>query len=883
MSAPDIPDEIVSWAKRLPEWQGDAVRRLVVSGELSEDDERELFAMMLEEHGISDPERTAPKPQPLRRSDFSGSSSAGPVTVLEAIHSVKNVNALAPEQKITFSAKGVTVIYGKNASGKSGYARILKRACRTRGEYERVLPNVFLADGNTPPGQAIFDVIINEARSSVTWQEGDPPPECLADIQVFDSKCERVFVDQANKVEYIPYGLDVFRKLAALCDRFRILVTAQLEEVKRSIHMLEQPQDQETQVARLLSELTHETPEQRIEQLATLSAEELSRLEDLESTLQELDRVGPENIAIGLRSQRDYVIGLRNGIVRAEQALPQGDRLKNLSEKAGAASEAARLAREQAFQGEVVPGTGSDAWKEMFLAAKRYSEEAAYPEKPFPVTDPDARCLLCQQPVGADAAERLRRFNAFIMEETEHAAELATEALERAKREFEGVRLHVSSEDDTMLAQLRSIDEKLAEAMKKRYALLRRWKEAVKRACVDHRWDGVPKLDDGPAQRLANLAERLKQRAEEQASLADPERRSKLEKERAELRSRRWLSSRKAPVLREIELLQRQHGLQRCWSDLRTTEITKEGTELVDRVVTESLREALNQELRAIGVPVALELHKEGEKAETLHRLRFRQSQRVSVNLSQVLSEGEQRAIALASFLAELSIAQHGCGIVFDDPVRSLDHEWREKLARRLVEEGKKRQVVVFTHDIVFLVALQEQAEREGATIHTRTLERCEAATGIVDSDSKKSWDAMNVGERIEDLRRLRREAAAAHQADDGPTYREKVQVFYSRLRATWERTVEEILFNKVVHRFRASVQTNRLEGVVVEHSDYETVSSAMTKCSNWTEAHDTAIARDAPSPTPEELDRDIEKLDAFVKKVKARRKRATSGCESPT
>jgi wobble nucleotide-excising tRNase len=62
--------------------------------------------------------------------------------------------------------------------------------------------------------------------------------------------------------------------------------------------------------------------------------------------------------------------------------------------------------------------------------------------------------------------------------------------------------------------------------------------------------------------------------------------------------------------------------------------------------------------------------------------------------------------VAIASFLAELETSSENCGIVFDDPVCSLDHLYRQRVAERLVSEGHKRQVIVFTHDIVFLLAI---------------------------------------------------------------------------------------------------------------------------------------------------------------------------------
>ena len=48
---------------------------------------------------------------------------------------------------------------------------------------------------------------------------------------------------------------------------------------------------------------------------------------------------------------------------------------------------------------------------------------------------------------------------------------------------------------------------------------------------------------------------------------------------------------------------------------------------------------------------------------------------------------------------------------MFDDPASFLDYKWREGVAQRSVDEAKRRQVIVFTHDIVFLLRLKEVVE----------------------------------------------------------------------------------------------------------------------------------------------------------------------------
>ncbi len=78
---------------------------------------------------------------------------------------------------------------------------------------------------------------------------------------------------------------------------------------------------------------------------------------------------------------------------------------------------------------------------------------------------------------------------------------------------------------------------------------------------------------------------------------------------------------------------------------------------------------------------------------------------------SEILSEGEQRAIALAGFLTEVNEVDTGHAIIFDDPVSSLDWDRRALIAERLAEEAKKRQVIIFTHDFSFALQLEKSAK----------------------------------------------------------------------------------------------------------------------------------------------------------------------------
>lgn len=98
-----------------------------------------------------------------------------------------------------------------------------------------------------------------------------------------------------------------------------------------------------------------------------------------------------------------------------------------------------------------------------------------------------------------------------------------------------------------------------------------------------------------------------------------------------------------------------------------------------------------------------------------------------------MLSEGEQRARALAHFLTEVPLTDGSRPIIIDDPVFSLDRDRGAKVAERLAEEAKSRQVVVFTNDIIFFNELSRAAEDMGIEPVTVSLFSDSNAAGKID------------------------------------------------------------------------------------------------------------------------------------------------------
>ena len=97
-------------------------------------------------------------------SEIPGTSESGDPVALLAVADVAGVNALLPDQRLTFGDSGLTIIYGDNASGKSGYARLIRQAVTARDQGRRARRR--LRQGQQRP-EASFEYTVGE--NAATW------------------------------------------------------------------------------------------------------------------------------------------------------------------------------------------------------------------------------------------------------------------------------------------------------------------------------------------------------------------------------------------------------------------------------------------------------------------------------------------------------------------------------------------------------------------------------------------------------------------------------------------------------------------------------------------------------------------------------------------
>jgi len=868
-----IISRIAEWAKELPDWQSDAVRRILVKGDLTDSDQKELLAILKKSKGIEDPNNPAPSPKTLKTSDVPGPSDSRSVVILKSMHGVKNVNALAPDQTLKFALNGVTVVYGDNASGKSGYSRVLKRACRARGQDEDILPNVFAPHNPDAVAEAFFDISVDGEDRTEQWVDKQPAPDSLASIAVFDAEAARFFVDEHNEVVYIPYGLDVFTKLGNLCESLR----AQLETELASIEPLLLPKEltelpATTAVGQLIQSLTYKTDLSEVERLAKVTQGELERLEELRKLMTQIDANRPEVMAAQYRRSKSRIEKIRDGVIALDSGLSaeKCNNLRLLQTKAHEAAEAARLASEEAFKNQPLQGVGSGPWREMFEAARRYSETIVYPGYSFPFTDTDSRCVLCQQPLEEEAKQRMQSFEKFVKQDTARQAETAEIARKQEWDNFCSLQLHPELADPAIVEEIGEADSDCKKILVQYLNSANTLDANIRQSYEKREWGEMTALSPTPVPCLNALAEAMEASAKEWDATAQPEGQQELRDKFEELNARKVLSAHKSLVLNHISKQIYQHRIQQCIEGTNTLEISLQGRKITKEAVTQVLKDYLDEELRSLGAGhIKLDLVPEVRTGTPSHYLKLYSITHENVSVSNVLSEGEQRAVALASLLAEVRRASYFSGLVFDDPVSSLDHIWRHRVAKRLVREGANRQIIIFTHDIAFLFAIQKECDELRVPIYKIAVQLGPEGYGMCNPPYGVPWKAMKVQERIQHLYSQCKEAKDEFNARRMDKYQNLSQNCYGSLRECWEKTIEEILFNKVVERFDEEVNTQSLASVSVTDDDFLKISHAMSRCSEL--SHDRPSADNNPPPPPEKIRQDIKLLDAFAGEINKR------------
>jgi hypothetical protein len=175
--------------------------------------------------------------------------------------------------------------------------------------------------------------------------------------------------------------------------------------------------------------------------------------------------------------------------------------------------------------------------------------------------------------------------------------------------------------------------------------------------------------------------------------------------------------------------------------------------------------------------------------------------------LNTVLSEGEQKVIGLADFLAEIGL-KPPAPVVFDDPITSLDYRRLRDLVNRIADLSQERQVIVFSHNIWFTTELLSKFERNPDDCAYYDLIRTEQELGIITKGTHPRADTYN------SLKGRLNATLQAAQPLTGEAQAALIEKGYEYLRSICEVIVETELLRGVTQRYQPNVMMTRLASI---------------------------------------------------------------------
>lgn len=848
--------EILEWSQSRPNWQRDALRRRIVNGEFTESDDEQLLAICLDE---------AADFEPLKEQHIAPEKTEGkPVSIL-SVSEPKGINALAQDQCVRFGVKGLTVVYGDNGSGKSGYVRVLKDACRSRDERFEILNDI---NAGTPQNQeASIHYAIGDQNQVLGWSPGSLTPSALASISIFDSGSARSHLGGEHNVAYTPFPMQVMRDLAELCDRLKLRIDASVGQLKeKTPAVITRPTlSKDSAAGGFLWSLDANSKKATLNALISETEGDVKRHQQLREAL----AGEPLKVSARLSAQKSRLSECVSKIELFWNSVSEGSfqSLTELRRNHDAKSKLAKAASEELFSNSPLPDIGGELWKTLWEAARQYSDNVAYPEMSFPKSNAGDLCVLCQQPVGDEVMTRQQTFENFVKGTTKAEEDVAKKALADAITIIEQ-----SSMDDNSIQSLTMLlSEELGEAELSAECL------EVMSACQSRQLelfrDSVAKseLPPNPKPKLDKLLSGLEIRIRELTDAAKDDARKRLQAELQSFDDKLALAVLKDDVEAEIDRLKKIEAYEKMARTTAKRPVTTKNQELSNNLVTDALRGRFAREIEKLKIsPMPMELRKERDRnAESFFRVRL--VGKPSVPVEKILSEGEHRCVALAAFLAELVTANDYSGIVFDDPMSSLDHLYRGNVAQRLVEESVHRQVIVFTHDLTFLFELTGKAEEMGQSVTYQTVSRRSVGPGFVEQDLP--FKAQSAGEMENSLRSLLKSYKGNFEHRPQAEREMIVKGILTQLRIAWEQGIAEFI-KPVLNRFDRSIKPNSLfKLLVLKDSDVAAVSSARTRLSE--DVHAAPETLNPSEATHEALVNELDIFRNWLSDLKDRQKNA--------
>ena len=358
--------------------------------------------------------------------------------------------------------------------------------------------------------------------------------------------------------------------------------------------------------------------------------------------------------------------------------------------KALASLDSARSKNEEARQRSEIlaqlPKTNMPEWKSFIRAGHDYSILLG--------SESLERCPYCRQELRTnDAIKIVKAYADYLSDDSEKELNNASEALDGIRQKIEKIEVAITPTEEIkrIIANTSVLESKLAQMSTNKKMLLSIKDTKEKRLQSIDFSNEVKILNNTYTENENSIKNLVKSNAEKDKKAEE------LQKEIALLKEWESISCQKSEIDNYFSIIDKINLTEKKRTGTKTNQLTALANQVQKDLLTDALKTNFEKELKALGrhnLQVQL-MVTNGNKGKCNTQLILTGNNSVT----DILSEGEQKAVGLAMFFAE--IQDDNYPIILDDPVTSLDHEIAGKLAIRLLDFDN--QVIVFCHNRLFL------------------------------------------------------------------------------------------------------------------------------------------------------------------------------------
>ena len=751
---------------------------------------------------------------------------------LLSMSEIEGVNKLAPGQLLDFS-NNITVIYGANATGKSGYSRILKTLGLCYQKENKVLCNVY--DTCEKSQKAKIKYMLNNKPGEFIW-DGTCQSSELRYLSIFTNDCVNISIGRKRDLLVTPIGFHLFEILSNDLDSLSKIHKTNIENCEQEITWIENLH-QGTEVYKFVANLSAQSSVEKFNHLKSYTPNDENDLVELTKQRADLNKKLLETQISLLSKQVNELESVKLQIRTIQHNFKSEDwtNIINYVKKIDKLRKKEQKGLEKIAEERGIALYKTKEFNDFIKAADKYIQKLD--KKDYP-KDKNETCVYCGQKLtDRDARELLANYRILLSDTTQTEirgyVELLKVLREKIKNINSDIKLYHPSFGEN--EEKEPIQPKFLEQFCKKINEFKKLAETEKINIIQEKKFNIDyeKIETKIIKKTKLITLKLNKKNETlvQIKLREEE----IDSQINELCDRKLLNKKQTEIEKNLALLKRSQVLKSKSHLFNTDSVSRKTTTARKNLISTSFEKIFTEELKFLSRSnIKLSLNFETSKAKSI----LKQEINSQYALSDILSEGEQKTIALAEFLTEVRLDnKNKASIIFDDPVTSLDHKIIDEFARRLVLLSKERQVILFTHSILLFNSIKQKSDLPRfkdlefkyyeTEIDLKNTGLLYESPTLREDNFKKYKKSIN---EILNLPKEERDRKESELAISG----------YNKLRPAIEVFVEsEMLFN-TIKRYRKNVALTSLEkinGALIDKHE-ERLTDIFEKCCGYIEAH---------------------------------------------